>query len=197
MAKIETSAIEGFDTMDAQEQVKALLGMDIPEKIDLSQYVPKATADKYASEAAEFKKQLKGKTTQDKAQAADQAAQLSELQEQLASIQEDNQRLKLERTESLYKAKYLAMSGFDEKLAEETAKALASGDMDKVFENQQKAYAAYEKALKSQLVRDDPRPGGSGGQEDKDEALEFARALGKKRAEARQAAQGLERFAIR
>lgn len=32
MPNIDTSTIEGFDTMSAEDQVKALLGLDIPEK---------------------------------------------------------------------------------------------------------------------------------------------------------------------
>ena len=40
--------------------------------------------------------------------------------------------------------------------AEDTAKALAESDMKKVFENQQKANAAYEKKLRADLVKQDP-----------------------------------------
>ena len=36
MPNIDTSTIEGFDAMSAEDQVKALLGLDIPEKVDLS-----------------------------------------------------------------------------------------------------------------------------------------------------------------
>lgn len=187
MASIDTSGIEGFETMSAEDQVKALLALDVPERVDLTQYVPKATADKYASEAAEAKKKLKGKMTEDEAAAADRAAELSELQEQIAALQADNKKLQQERLEASYKAKYLAMPGFDEKLAEETAKAMAAGDMDKVFENQRKASEEHEKQIKAELLKGDPKPGGSGGDDGEPDNVTWARNRAKQRAAAMQA----------
>ena len=108
------------------------------------------------SESAELKKQLRSRMSEDEAAKADNDAKWAEMEEKVA-------RLEREKTESIYKAKYLAMPGFDEKLAEETAKAMAAGNTDKVFENQQKAYAAYEKQLRAELVKKDPRPDGAGG----------------------------------
>lgn len=196
MAAIDTSAIEGFDSFTPEQKVEALLKLDIPEKVDLAQYVPKSTADKYASEAADLKKQLKGKMTEDEAAKAEQQAQWDELVATNKAQAERIQKLELASTEAKYKAKYLAMPGFDENLAEETAKAMASGDMEKVFLNQQKANEAYKKQVQAEMVKGDPKPGGAGGAEPKDEGIEYARALGKKRAEARKASQGLERFTI-
>ena len=53
MPTIDTSTIEGFEGMSAEQKVEALLKAEIPEKVDLSLYVSKDTADKYATEAAE------------------------------------------------------------------------------------------------------------------------------------------------
>ena len=53
MANIDVTTIQGFDGMTAEQKVEALLKLDIPERIDMSKYVSKETADKYASEAAE------------------------------------------------------------------------------------------------------------------------------------------------
>lgn len=39
MANIDTSTIEGFDGMTADEKVTALLGLQIPDPVDLSGYV--------------------------------------------------------------------------------------------------------------------------------------------------------------
>ena len=36
MATIDTSTIEGFDSMTADEKVTALLGLQIPDAVDLS-----------------------------------------------------------------------------------------------------------------------------------------------------------------
>ena len=59
MAKIDTSKIEGYAAMTAEQKISALESMTIPDEVDLTQYVSKATFDKKASEAAETSKQLK------------------------------------------------------------------------------------------------------------------------------------------
>ena len=64
MANIDTSTIEGFDNMNADEKVTALLGIQIPDPVDLSGYVKKEVFDTKASEAATLAKQLKVKTTE-------------------------------------------------------------------------------------------------------------------------------------
>lgn len=185
MANIDTSTIEGFDALTPEQKVEALLKLDIPGKVDLTQYVPKATADKYSSEAAALKKQLQGKMTEEEAAAAERAAELNGLKEQMAALQADNEKLQRERTEASYKAKYLAMPGFDEKLAEDTAKAMAAGDMDKVFSNQQKASAEHEKQIKAEMVKGDPKPGGAGGGEGGEpDNVKWARNRAKERAAA-------------
>lgn len=80
MATIDISTIEGFDGMTAEQKVDALLKAEIPEKVDLSLYVSKDTADKYATEAAELKKQLKSKMTDDEAAKAQADADRKELE---------------------------------------------------------------------------------------------------------------------
>ena len=185
---IDTSTIENFDTLSAEEKVDALLKLDIPDSsAELARM--KSALDKATSEAADYKKQLKGKLTEDEAAAAEREAKWAEMEAKLQQLQE-------EKTISTYKASYLAMTGFDEKLAEDTAKALAAGDMEKVFANQQKANAAYEKKLRAELVKKDPKPDGAGGEdEQKDSAVEYAKMLGKQRADALKSAnEGLKNY---
>lgn len=64
MATIDTSTIEGFDSMTADEKVAALLGLQIPDAVDLSGYVAKSVFDTKATEAANLSKQLKAKITE-------------------------------------------------------------------------------------------------------------------------------------
>lgn len=59
MAKIDTSKIEGYAEMTADQKVAALEALTVPDAVDLSQYVSKATFDKKATEAAESSRQLK------------------------------------------------------------------------------------------------------------------------------------------
>ena len=48
--------------------------------------------------------------------------------------------------------------GYDEKLAEETAEAMASGEMDKVFANQKKHLDAFEKKVRAEALKNTPKP---------------------------------------
>ena len=188
MPTISTEGIEGFDSMTAEEKVDALLKLDLPDSsAELARM--KSALDKATSEAADYKKQLKGKLTEDEAAAAEREAKWAEMEAKLKELE-------TEKTISTYKASYLAMPGFDEKLAEETAKALADGDMKTVFANQQKANAAYEKKLRADLVKKDPKPDGAGGDDqEKDTAVEFAKKLGKQRADALKSAnEGLKNY---
>ncbi len=117
-------------------------GMTAEEKLalldnyepDYSGYIRKETFDKTASELAEAKKALKAKMT------------------------EDEQK---ETTITKYKAKYLSL-GYDEKLAEETAKALADSDMDKVFANQQSYIENVRKAAKAENIAGAAEPPAGG-----------------------------------
>lgn len=187
--KISTDSIQGFAEMSDADKVTALLGLDIPDPVDMSQFVDKKVFDAKATEAANLSKQLKAKMSDDEAAAAERDAKWAEMEAKLKELE-------TEKTISTYKASYLAMPGFDEKMAEETAKALANGDMKKVFENQQKANSAYEKKLRAEMVKQDPKPDGAGGDDQKkDTAVEFARNLGKQRADALKSAnEGLKHY---
>ena len=185
---IDTSTIENFDSMSAEEKVDALLKIELPDSsAELARM--KSALDKATSEAADYKKQLKGKMSEDEAAAAEREAKWAEMEAKLQQLQE-------EKTISTYKASYLAMPGFDEKLAEDTAKALAEGDMKTVFANQQKASAAHEKKLRAEMVKSDPKPeGAGGGTEETNAAVEFAKKLGKQRADALKSAnEGLKHY---
>ncbi len=63
MATIDTSTIEGFDGMTADEKVTALLGLQIPDAVDMTGFVRKDVFDAKASEAANLTKQLRNKTS--------------------------------------------------------------------------------------------------------------------------------------
>ena len=74
MAKIDTSGIEGYAEMTAEQKLAALEGFDIPDP-DLSGYVKKDLFDKKASELAAAKKQLGEKMTEDEQKASEKEIQ--------------------------------------------------------------------------------------------------------------------------
>jgi hypothetical protein len=152
MAKINTSAIEGYENMTAEEKLAALEALDIPDADKL-----KAALDKATSEAAGFKKQLRERMTEEEARAAKDA-------EDRAAIQKELEQLRAEKLVDQHTAKFLGL-GYDEALARETATALAAGDTELVFKNHAKFIADREKALKAEILKSTPTPPAGDGAE--------------------------------
>ena len=154
MAKIDFSKIEGYEEMTAEEKLAALEGFEIPDP-DYSGYVKKDLLDKASSEAANFKKQLWEKMTEEEAARA-------KADEAMAAMQAELEQLRQDKIVQEYTAQFLGI-GYDKDLAKETAEALQKGDMHTVFLNQTKFATAREKALKAELLKDTPKPpAGSG-----------------------------------
>lgn len=176
MSTIDVSTIEGFDAMTSEQKIAALMAYEIPDRIDMTGFIPKSQFDKTSSELADAKKQLKARMTEDEAAKAKENADRKALEDKYTELLRKS-------TISEHTARYLAMPGYDEKLARETAEALFDGKMDVVFANQQKANEAHEKKLKADLLKQMPFPGGAGGgNSEKQGDVELARQMGKARA---------------
>ena len=154
MAKINTGAIEGYESMSAEEKLAALEALDIPDVDKI-----KSALDKATSEAAGYKKQLRERMTEEEARAAKDA-------EDRAAIQKELEQLRAEKVIDQNTAKFLGL-GYDEKLARETATALANGDTEVVFKNHAKFIADREKALKAEILKSTPTPPAGDGAEKK------------------------------
>lgn len=155
MAKFDTSKIEGFDGMDDSAKLNALLNAEIPESVDMSQFVSKQTADKYASEAAEWKRKFNGKLSEDEKKSAEEAEKQKDLEEKYNALLKKS-------TIADYKSNYLAM-GYDSKEADEIASALFDGDSVKMFEVMTKHSASMKEKIKEELLKGMPKPEGAGG----------------------------------
>ena len=141
------------------EEIEAALG-DITPPSDNSSEIErlKVALSKSNSEAAGYKKQLREKMTEDEQKAQKEA-------EERAELQAAYEKLLSETQISKNKAKFLSL-GYDEKLAEETAEAMVSGDLEKVFSNQLKHQQNLEKKIKAEALKQTPPPvGGNGGNE--------------------------------
>ena len=152
MAKINTSAIECYENMTAEEKLAALEAMDFPDVDKI-----KSALDKATSEAAGYKKQLRERMTEDEAKEAERAARE-------AAIQKELEQLRAEKLVDQHTAKFLGL-GYEEKLARETATALAAGDTELVFKNHAKFIADREKALKAEILKSTPTPPAGDGAE--------------------------------
>lgn len=153
MAKIDTTKIENFENMTADEKVAALLEMSVPDEVDMSGYVKKDLFDKASSELASAKKQIKSQMSAEEQAKADADNARKELEEKYNA-------LLAESTIAKYKAKFLAQ-GYDEALAESTAKALHDGDTDTVFANGMKFRDAIEKNAIANALKSTPKPNGA------------------------------------
>lgn len=146
--KIDTSKIEGYADMTPEEKLAALEGyeMDAPDAGELKRL--KDAVSRANSEAAEYKKQLRAKQTDDEARAQQEA-------EERAAMQKELEGLRKEKALSGFQAKFLSL-GYDEASATEAAKAMQAGDFDAVFAAQSKFIEATKKSAVAESLKSQP-----------------------------------------
>lgn len=175
--KIDVSKIGGYAEMTAEQKLAALEALEVPDAVDLSGFVKKDLFDKAASEAAAHKKALQEKQTAEERAAAERETEWKR-------ITAENEQYKLNESIAQHKANF-ALLGYDNDLADATAKALASGDMSTVFANQKKFLEIKEKAIKADVLKATPAPsGGSAPENQKSDAVMLAESLAESRASA-------------
>lgn len=143
MAKIDVTKIEGFSEMTAEQKLAALEAYEIPDP-DYSGYVKKDVYDKATSDLAEWKRKHNALLSEE-----DKTKQ--ETEEELTTLRKRVEEMEKEKLISGHKARFLAL-GYEESLADETAKAMVNGEADKVFANQKKFLESHDKAYKAQLM---------------------------------------------
>ena len=136
--------------MTFEEVESALESVTIPEDNSAEIERLKNALSKSNSEAAGYKKQLREKMTED-----EQKKQKE--QEEREELQNKYDKLLRESVISKNKAKLVAL-GYEEALADETAEAMADGDSEKVFANQQKHLASFEKKVRAEALKNTPKP---------------------------------------
>lgn len=153
--QLDITKLEGYKPeMTAEEKLELLNGYEFPEP-DYSGYIKKDVFDKTASDLAEVKKQLREKQTEDERREQERA-------EKETAILTELENLKKEKTIAEHKSQFLAL-GYDDELADSTAKLLAEGDMAKVFENQKQFVEKLKKATKAaNLTEGGDPPSGRG-----------------------------------
>ena len=173
MAKIDTSKIAGYAEMSAEDKLKALEAFEYEDNAaELEKQ--KAATSKANSEAAEWKRKHNALLGEDEKKKQEQEEKFANMEKELTELREA-------KRVSEFKAKFIAQ-GYDETLAEDTAKALAEGDSAKVFTNQQKFLDEYTKQVKANALKKTPRPGAGGtdgaGDVDYTKKIEEARTNG-------------------
>ena len=149
MAKIDVSKIEGYADMTPEQKIAALEAFETADP-DYTGWVKKDVFDKTASELAAKKKELNAKLSED-----EQAKQKE--QEEREKLQNAYNELLHENQISKFKAELLGM-GYDDKLAADTAEAMADGDTAKVFANQKKQMEIVQKNARAEALKHTPKP---------------------------------------
>ena len=138
--RIDTTKIEGYADMSPEQKLAALEGYDVevpgPDTSEIQRL--KEAVSRANSEAADYKKQLRAKQTDDEAKAAEDAKAREAMQQELESLRRD-------KAIGAYQAKFLEL-GYDAADAADAAKALQAGDFDKVFAVQAAFIDATKKA---------------------------------------------------
>ena len=145
MAKIDTSKIEGYQDMTAEQKLAALEGFEYEDNsAELEKH--KNLLSKANGEAADFKKKYNALLDDDKKKQEEEKEEREKMLEELETLRK-------EKKVSGYQAKLISQ-GFEEKLAEQAAAALADGDMEKYFECHKEHSEAYRKKLEAELIND-------------------------------------------
>lgn len=167
MPKIDTSKIEGYAEMTPEQKLAALEGYEYEDHSEELER-QKAAVTKANGEAAEWKRKHTALLSEDEKKKQEDADKLASMEKELAELRKG-------KVVSDYKAKFVAQ-GYSEELADETAKALADGDMTKVFANQQKFLADYAKGVKAKALKGTPTPPAGGSSTDVDFAKKIEEA---------------------
>lgn len=153
MPKIDTSKIEGYAEMTPEQKLAALEGYEYEDHSEELER-QRAAVTKANGEAAEWKRKHTALLSEDEKKKQEDADKLASMEKELAELRKG-------KVVSDYKAKFVAQ-GYSEELADETAKALAEGDMTKVFANQQKFLTNYAKGVKAEALKGTPKPPAGG-----------------------------------
>ncbi len=148
--KIDITKLDGYkEGMTPEEQLALVQGYEVPDA-DYTGLVKKDLLDRALKEAGDAKKALREKQTEDERKEAERAAEQAAKDARLAELEK-------QVSISGHKAELMA-NGYEEKLAAESAEALASGDMKKFFENERKHVEAVKKAEKASALADIETP---------------------------------------
>lgn len=169
MAKIDTTKIENYDTMSAEEKLAALENFELDDIESLKKEVEryKASNSKANSEVAEYKKQLKEKMSEDEKK----AAEAKEAQEKL--VNEYNE-LKKKVCISENTSKFQEL-GYGKDEASICANAIAEGDLETFFATQKKHNETLRDSIKTELLKQTPKPESGAGEPKKVTKEEFQR----------------------
>jgi hypothetical protein len=147
---IDITKMEGYKPELTADEKLALYAKYEPPAPDLTGFIKKSMFDQTASELAEAKKALKAKMSENEQKEAERLANEAAIKTELENLRKENAVTK-------HKSNFLGL-GYDDALATDAAKALADGDLTKVFANQKIHIENVKKAERASALAGDPRP---------------------------------------
>ena len=154
--RIDVTKIPGYADMTPEQKLEALESYEIEaprvenNRSDEIQRLRDAVS-KANSEAADYKKQLRAKLSDEEAA----AAQAAEAAQEREAMQRELESLRKEKAIGAYQTKFLGL-GYDAASAEKAAKALQAGDFDSVFAVQEKFIEATKKSAVAESLKQQP-----------------------------------------
>ena len=154
MARIDTSAIDGYESMSAEEKLAALESFEYEDNTAKYEQM-KSSFDRASKEAADWKKKHNQLLSDDERQKQEKDEELSKMQKEL-------EELRREKYLSNHEAKALAL-GMDEKTAKTVSEAIVDGKFETMFDTFAKFLKTHDHEIEVNLLKDTPRaPGGEG-----------------------------------
>lgn len=153
MAKIDVSKVEKYSEMTAEEKVAFFEAYEIPEppapKESDESVKLKNALSKANSEAAEYKRLLRERQTEEERKEAERA-------EREAARDAEIKELRRDKAVSGYQAQYLSL-GYSKELALKAAEAIADGDAATSLACQQEFIEAKTKELEAAALGKQPK----------------------------------------
>lgn len=151
--KIDTTKIEGYADMSAEDKLKALEAFEFDDSSDENRKL-RESLNKSNAEAKKYKDELRAKQSEEEKREAERKEAEAKREAQL-------QELLKEKAIAEHKANFLE-KGYTEELAETSAKALVDGDFKTMFANLGTFLTEKEKKVKEELLKNTPKPNKSG-----------------------------------
>lgn len=153
MAKIDVSKVEKYSEMTAEEKVAFFEAYELPEapapKESEESTKLKEALSRANSQAAEFKRQLREKQTEEERKEAERKERDAQVEEELKSLRRD-------KAVGGYQAQYLSL-GYSKELALKAAEAIADGDAATSLACQQEFIEAKTKELEAAALGKQPK----------------------------------------
>ena len=152
MAKIDTSKIENYANLSAEEKVALLEGMEFPEApADNSDEITrlKNALTKSNSEAADFRKKWQSTLSEQERLEAERQQRDAEREARIAALER-------EKAIGDYTAHFLS-TGYSPELAKSSAQAWADGNTQQIFSDMNAFIAEKTKQLQAEALNNQPQ----------------------------------------